>query len=30
MADTLYIGVGLGFFGLTWLLMELLARLRGG
>jgi hypothetical protein len=29
MVDALYIGIGLVFFGLTWLLVELLARLRG-
>jgi hypothetical protein len=27
--DGLYIGIGLAFFGLTWLLVELFARLRG-
>jgi hypothetical protein len=30
MADAVYVGIGLAFFGLTWLLVELLARLRGG
>jgi hypothetical protein len=29
MADTWYMGIGLAFFGLTRLLMKLLARLRG-
>jgi hypothetical protein len=30
MADALYVGIGVTFFGLTWLLAELFARLRGG
>jgi hypothetical protein len=30
MADTWYMGIGLVFFGLTWLLVELFSRLRGG
>jgi hypothetical protein len=30
MADALYVGIGLAFFGLAWLLVELFARLRGG
>jgi hypothetical protein len=30
MADALYVGIALAFFGLTWLLAGLLARLRGG
>jgi hypothetical protein len=29
MADTWYMGIGLAFFGLTWLLMKMFARLRG-
>jgi hypothetical protein len=28
--DAPYLGIGLAFFGLTWLLVELFARLRGG
>jgi hypothetical protein len=30
MVDIIYIGIGLAFFGLTWLLVELFAKLRGG